>query len=165
MKRIFAVLPTVVVAAGIAGWAVARANFADRVEERARAETQAVRLESQRVARHLVEQLSGADRVVLSRWPEKGRVVESVQDRAWISRLAQILEGAEFTSQRGAALWVSDTGITCYHGVEPVLTLVPLGNIWKVTAGKLSAEFVVDDADNAAMTALVRDAQPHPTSL
>jgi len=162
MKRIFAVLPTLVVASGIAGWAVARANFTDRVQERV--ETQAVRMESERVARLLVEQLSGADRAVLSRWPEKGGKLESVQDQAWVSRFAEIIGRAEFGSQRPPALWMSDTSITCYHGTESVLSLMPLDNVWIVTAGKRSAEFTVSDADGAAMTALFREAQPRPAS-
>ena len=164
MKRIFAALPTVIVASGIAGWAVARADFTDRVEERARSETQAGRMDSQRVARSLLDQLARADRVVISRRPENGGYLDSVQDRAWISQLTQLIGRAEFTTQRTWSLWVSDTALTCYRGTEKVLWLMPLGRAWKISAQGLSGEVIVSDADGAAMAALFREAQPRLTS-
>jgi hypothetical protein len=38
---------------------------------------------------------------------------------------------------------------------------MPLGNVWKISAGDLSGEFIVDDAAGAAMHRfLLADAQP-----
>jgi hypothetical protein len=34
--------------------------------------------------------------------------------------------------------------------------MMPLGNVWKVSAGDLSGEFIVDDAAGAAMDSFLR---------
>ena len=164
MKRIFAVLPTVVVVSGIAGWAVARTNLAGRVEERARIETQAVRMESERTSRRLVDLLASADRVIVSRRPESGGNVESAQAHGWVSRLAQIVGRAEITARNTWSLWVSDTDLTCYRGSEKILWMMPLGRVWKISAGDRSGDFIVNEAAGAAIDALLREAPPRPVS-
>lgn len=164
MKRIFVVLPSVAVASGIAGWAVARAHFTERVEERARVETQAVRMESQRIVRRLSELLATADRVVVSRRPESGGNVESVQAQAWTARLGQIVGRAEIAAQKTWSFWVSDTELTCYRGTEKILWMMPVGKVWKISAGDRSGEFIVNEAAGAAMDALLREAPPRPAS-
>lgn len=164
MKRIFAVLPAVAVASGIAGWAVARAHFTERVEERARVETQAVRMESERIVRRLAGLLATADRVVVTRRPERGGNVESVQAQAWIAQLGQIVGHAEITAQKTWSFWVSDTELACYRGTEKTLWLMPVGNVWKISAGDRSGEFIVNEAAGAALDALLREAPPRPAS-
>jgi hypothetical protein len=164
MNRIFNLLPTVVVASGIAGWAMAQVNIRQRekqVAERAQVEMQSARQESERIARRLTGLLASADRVIISRRPESGPTVESVQDRTSIAHLSQIISRAEPTATGTWTLMMSDTVLNCIRGTETVLSLMPLGNVWKVSAGDLSGEFIVDDAAGAAMHRfLLSDAQP-----
>jgi multidrug efflux pump subunit AcrA (membrane-fusion protein) len=159
MNRIFNLLPTVVVASGIAGWAMAQVHSRQReaqVAERAQVEMQSARQESERIARRLTDLLASADRVIISRRPESGPTVESVQDRTSIAHLFKIISRAEPTATGTWTLMMSDTVLNCIRGTETVLSLMPLGNVWKVSAGDLSGEFIVDDAAGAAMDSFLR---------
>jgi short subunit dehydrogenase-like uncharacterized protein len=159
MHRIFNLLPTGVVASGIAGWALAQVNIRQRekqVAERAQVEMQSARQESERIARRLTDLLASADRVIISRRPESGPTVEYLQDRTSIDHLSQIISRAEPTATGTWTLMMSDTVLNCIRGTETVLSLMPLGNVWKVSAGDLSGEFIVDDAAGAAMDSFLR---------
>ena len=164
MNRIFTLLPTVVVASGIAGWAMAQVNIRQREKlaaDRAHVEMQSARQKSEQIARRLTELLASADRVIISRHPESGPTVESVQDRPSIAHLSQIISRAEPTATGTWTLMMSDTVLNCIRGTETVLSLMPMGKVWKVSAGDLSGEFIVDDVTGAAVHSfLLADAQP-----
>lgn len=164
MNRFLTLLPTVVVASGIAGWAMAQVNIRQRekqVAERARVEMQSARQESERIARRLTDLLASADRVIISRRPESGPTVESVQDRTSIAHLSQIISRAEPTATSTWRLAIFDSELICFRGTETVLSMMPLGNVWKISAGDLSGEFIVDEAAGAAMSSfLAANLQP-----
>ena len=163
MNRIFNLLPTVVVASGIAGWAMAQVNIRQRekqVPERAQVEMQSARQESERIARRLTDLLASADRVIISRRPESGSTVEYLQDRTSIAKVSQVISRAALTASKWS-LWISDTDIKCFRGPEQILWMMPLGNVWKISAGDLSGEFIVDEAAGAAMSSfLAANLQP-----
>jgi hypothetical protein len=164
MNRIFTVLPTVVVASGIAGMAMAQVHIRQRQEqaaERAQVEMQSARQKSERIARRLTDLLANADRVIISRRPESGPTVESVQDRPSIANLSQVISRAALTATHRWSLLISDTQIKCFRGPEEILWMMPLGNVWKIGAGDLSGDFAVDEATGAAMASFLRaNSQP-----
>ncbi len=159
MNRIFNLLPTVVVASGIAGWAMAQVNIRQRekqVAERARVEMQSARQESERIARRLTDLLASADRVIISRRPESGPTVESVQDRPSIDHLSQIISRAEPTATNTWRLAIFDSELICFRGTETVLSIMPMDNVWRISAGDLWGEFRIDEAAGAAMDSFLR---------
>lgn len=168
MNRFLTLLPTVVVASGIAGWAMAQVNIRQRekqVAERAQVEMQAARQESERIARRLADLLASADRVIISRRTESGPTVESVQDRTSIAHLFEIISRAEPTATSTWTFMMSDSELNCFRGTESVLSLMPMGKVWKVSAGDLSGEVRVDEAAGAAMASFLwANAQP-PVAL
>ena len=163
MNRFLTLLPTVVVASGIAGWAMAQVNIRQRekqVAERAQVEMQAARQESERLARRLTDLLASADRVIISRRPESGPALESLQNATSVAHLSQVISRAALTASKWS-LWMSDTAINCFRGPEQILWMMPLGNGWKISAGDLSGEFRVDEATGAAMASFLwANAQP-----
>jgi hypothetical protein len=167
MNRFLTLLPTVVVASGIAGWAMAQVNIRQRekqVAERAQVEMQSARQESERLARRLTDLLASADRVIISRRPESGPTLESLQNATSVAHLSQVISRAALTASKWS-LWMSDTDIKCFRGPEQILWMMPLGNVWRISAGDLSGEFIVDEAAGAAMDRfLVANAQP-PVAL
>jgi hypothetical protein len=159
MNRIFNLLPTVVVASGIAGWAMAQVNIRQRekqVAERAQVEMQSARQESERIARRLTDLLASADRVIISRRPGSGPTLESLQNATSVAHLSQVISRAALTASKRWSLWSSDTDIKCFRGPEQILWMMPLGNVWKISAGDLSGEFSVDEAAGAAMASFIR---------
>ena len=164
MNRFLTLLPTVVVASGIAGWAMAQVNIRQREEqvaERAQVEMQSARQDSERIASRLTDLLASADRVIISRRPESGPTVESVQDRTSIAHLFKIISRAELTATNTWRLAIFDSELICFRCTESVLSLMPMGKVWKVSAGDLSGEFIVDEAAGAAMDRFrVANAQP-----
>lgn len=164
MNRIFTVLPTVVVASGIAGWAMAQVHIRQREEqvaESAHVEMQAARQKSEQIARRLTELLASADRVIISRRLESGPNLDSLQGRTSLAQLSQIISRAELTATNTWTLIMSDSVLNCFRGTENVLCLMPMGKVWKVSAGGLSGEFNVDEATGAAMDSFLRaNSQP-----
>jgi hypothetical protein len=164
MNRFLTLLPTVVVASGIAGWAMAQVNIRQRekqVAERAQVEMQAARQESERLARRLTDLLASADRVIISRRPESGPTVESVQDRTSIAHLFKIISRAELTATNTWRLAVFDSELICFRGTKTVLSIMPMDNVWRISAGDLWGEFRIDEAAGAAMSSFLwANAQP-----
>ena len=164
MNRFLTLLPTVVVASGIAGWAMAQVNIRQRekqVAERAQVEMQAARQESERLARRLTDLLASADRVIISRRPESGPTVESVQDRTSIAHLFKIISRAELTATNKFRLMIFDSELICFRGTEKVLSIMPMGDLWRISAGDLFDEFRIDEAARAAMASFLwANAQP-----
>lgn len=164
MNRFLTLLPTVVVASGIAGWAMAQVNIRQRekqVAERAQVEMQAARQESERLARRLTDLLASADRVIISRRPESGPTVESVQDRTSIAHLFKIISRAELTATNKFRLMIFDSELICFRGTEIVLSIMPMGDLWRISAGDLFDEFRIDEAARAAMASFLwANAQP-----
>jgi hypothetical protein len=125
---------------------------------------QSARQESERIARRLTDLLASADRVIISRRPESGPTLESLQNATSVAHLSQVISRAALTASKWS-LWMSDTDIKCFRGPEQILWMMPLGNVWRISAGDLSGEFIVDEAAGAAMDRfLVANAQP-PVAL
>jgi hypothetical protein len=164
MNRFLTLLPTVVVASGIAGWAMAQVNIRQRekqVAERAQVEMQSARQESERLARRLADLLASADRVIISRRTESGPTVESVQDRTSIAHLFKIISRAELTATNKFRLMIFDSELICFRGTEKVLSIMPMGDLWRISAGDLFDEFRIDEAARAAMASFLwANAQP-----
>ena len=164
MNRFLTLLPTVVVASGIAGWAMAQVNIRQREEqvaERAQVEMQSARQESERIARRLTDLLASADRVIISRRPESGPTVESFQDRTSIAHLFKIISRAEPTATSTWTLMMSDSELNCFRGTKTVLSIMPMGDLWRISAGDLFDEFSIDEAARAAMASFLwANAQP-----
>ena len=146
---------------------MAQVNIRQRekqVAERAQVEMQSARQESERLARRLTDLLASADRVIISRRPESGPTLESLQNATSVAHLSQVISRAALTASKWS-LWMSDTDIKCFRGPEQILWMMPLGNVWRISAGDLSGEFIVDEAAGAAMDRfLVANAQP-PVAL
>jgi hypothetical protein len=138
MNRIFNLLPTVVVASGIAGWAMAQVNIRQRekqVAERAQVEMQSARQESERIARRLTD-LASAAGFSLSFTPSPVDVVaaDSKSLVAITSHVAnpEVLES--FTS-RGIRFVVLPDTVRGGFGAEGALSAI--------------VNFVAEDSDSA----------------
>lgn len=87
--------------------------------------------------------------------------MEFFQNRTSIAHLSQIISRAELTATNTWTLMISDSELICFRGAERVLSVMPVGKVWKIGAGDLSGEFIVDEAAGAAMDSFLRaNSQP-----
>lgn len=160
MKRSLSIYVAIFLVAGSAGWWVARERAAFRAHETTERDQIAADNEAKRFASYFSSLVQEADEAVISY--RNGKDVREIRfvDRAWILRLAGILNAGAYT-RIPPALWISDPTITLYKNQAPVLHTMPLGRTLRIMGTSEDGEFVVDEEVTNEILALAKEKEPN----